>query len=73
VYDGCFICHKGRSAPFLLVECVIDTCFDTFPITLRSWSGYLRGKIAHERDYSSLAVDLSLYEVCVEEEEQDRG
>jgi hypothetical protein len=73
VYDGCFVCLKSRSAPFLPVECVIDNCFDTFPITLRRWSRHPRCKIVHERDCSALAVDLSLYEVCVKEEEQDRG
>lgn len=73
VYDSCFVCLKSRSAPFLLVECISDNCFNTFPITLCSWPGHPRGKIVHERDCSALAVDLSLYEVCVEKEEQDRG
>jgi hypothetical protein len=69
VYDGYFVCLESCAAPFLPVECFIDNCFNTFPITLGSWSGHPRGKIIHERDCSSLAIDLSLYEVCVEEEE----
>ena len=58
LYDSCFVCLKSRSAPFLLIECFIDNCFNTFPITLRSWSSHLRGKIIYERACSSLAVDL---------------
>jgi hypothetical protein len=69
VYDGCFVCLESYTAPFLLVECFIDNCFNTFLITLRSWSGHPRGKIIYERNCASLAVDLSLYEVCIEEEE----
>jgi hypothetical protein len=69
VYDGCFVCLESRTAPFLPVECFIDNCFNTLPITLRSWSGHPRGKIIYEGNRASLAVDLSLYEVCIEEEE----
>jgi hypothetical protein len=73
VYNSSFVCLKGRSAPFLLVESFSDNYFDTFPITLRCRSGHLYSKIVHERDCSSLAIDLSLNEVCVKEEEQNRG
>ena len=69
VYDGGFFRLKSRSAPFLLVECFSDYCFDALLITLGSRSGHLCCKIVHERDCSSLAVDLLLNEVCVEEEE----
>ena len=69
VYDSCLVCLESRAAPFLLVECFIDNSFNTFPVTLRGWSGHPRGKIIYERNRTSLAVDLSLYEVCVEEEE----
>jgi hypothetical protein len=36
VYNGCFICLKSRTTPFLPVKCFIDNCFNTFLITLRS-------------------------------------
>ncbi|KAI3040038.1 hypothetical protein CBS147353_11889 [Aspergillus niger] len=69
VYNGCFVCFESRAAPFLPVKCFIDNSFNTFPVTLRTWSGYPRSKNIYERDRTSLAVDLSLYDVCVEEEE----
>jgi hypothetical protein len=69
VYNSCFVCLERRAASFLPLKSFIDNCLGTLPITLRGWSGHPRGEIIHERDCSSLAVDLSLYEVCIEEEE----
>jgi hypothetical protein len=43
------------------------------PVALRSWYGHPRGKVVHEGNRSSLAVNLLLYEICVEEEEENRG
>lgn len=69
VYNSCFLCFKSRSTPPFPVERFINNCFNTLPVTLRSWPGYLCGKVIHESNRSSLAVDLSLNKVCVEEEE----
>jgi hypothetical protein len=69
VYNGSFLCFKGRSTSLFPVECFIDDRFNTIPVALRSRSGHPRGKVIHEGNRSSLAVDLSLYEICVEEEE----
>lgn len=73
VYNGGFLCFKSRSTSSFPVECFIDDCFNTLPVALRSRSGHPRGEVIHKRDRSPLAVDLSLYEICVEEEEEDRG
>ena len=67
VFDGCFLCFKSRSAPPFSVERFIDKCFNAFPVTLL-WPGHPRGKIIHESDCSSVAIDLSLHEVYVKEE-----
>jgi hypothetical protein len=69
VYNGSFLCFKRRSTPSFPVECLIDDCFNTLPVALRGRSGHSRGEVIHESNRSSLAVDLPLYEVCVEEEE----
>lgn len=71
MYNGCFVCFKSRSAPFFLVECFIDNCFNAFPVALGGWPGHLYGKIIHERHRSALAVDLALYEVDVSIEEEE--
>lgn len=34
VYDGCFVCFKSRSAPFLPVESFIESCFNAFSVAL---------------------------------------
>ena len=73
VDDRCLLRFKSRSTPSFPVERCIDNCFKTSPVTLRSWSGHPCGKIIHERDRSSLVVNLSLNKVCIEEEEQDWG
>jgi hypothetical protein len=69
VYNGCFIYLKSYTAPFLPVKCFINNYFNTFLITLHSWSGHLRGKIIYEHNYASLAINLLLYEVYIKEEE----
>jgi hypothetical protein len=69
VYDGYFICLKSHTTPFLLVKYFINNYFNTFLITLGSWSSHLYGKIIYKYNRASLAVDLSLYNVCSEEEE----
>jgi hypothetical protein len=66
VYNSYVICLESHTAPFLPVKCFINNCFNTFPITLVSWSGHPRGKIIYERNHASLAVDLSLYTVCID-------
>ncbi|KAI3129612.1 hypothetical protein CBS147330_5242 [Penicillium roqueforti] len=73
VYDGSFLRFKRRSTSSFPVESFFDDGFDTLPVALRSRSGHPRGEVIHKRDRSPLAVDLSLYEICVEEEEEDRG
>ncbi|KAK5805959.1 hypothetical protein VI817_000217 [Penicillium citrinum] len=73
MYNGCFVCFKSRSAPFLPVKCFIDVCCDTFPVALHGWPSHPRGEIIHKSNCSFLAVDRSLHEICVEEEKEDRG
>ncbi|KAI1828728.1 hypothetical protein CBS147337_10467 [Penicillium roqueforti] len=68
VYDGRLVRFKSRSASSFPVERLVDNCLDSCSIALGGWSGHPRGKIINESDCSSLAVDLSLHEVCVEEE-----
>jgi hypothetical protein len=66
VYDSCLLGFKGRPASPFPVERFIDNCFNSFPVTLRGWPGHPGSKIIHKSDCTSLAVDLSLHEVCVE-------
>jgi hypothetical protein len=68
VYNGGFLCFKGRSTSPFPVEYFIDDRFNTFPVALHSRSGHPRGEVIHESNRSSLAVDLPLHEICVEEE-----
>ena len=68
MYDSRLISLKCRSASLFLVERLVDNGFNSFPVTLYSRTGYPRGKIIHESDYSSLAVDLSLHEVCIKKQ-----
>jgi hypothetical protein len=69
VYDGCFIYLKSHTTPFLPVKCFINNYFNTFLITLHSWSGHPHSKIIYKHNHASLAVNLLLYKVCIEEEE----
>lgn len=69
VYDSCLVSFKGRSASPFPVKSSINNCFNSFLIALRGGSSYPCGEIIHKSDCSSLAVDLLLHEVCVEEEE----
>ncbi|KAJ6117871.1 hypothetical protein N7523_005787 [Penicillium sp. IBT 18751x] len=69
VYNGSFLRFKCRSTPSFPVECLIVDRFNTIPVALRTRSGHSRDKVIYEGNRSSLAVDLSLYEVCDEEEE----
>lgn len=69
MYNSSFIYFKSRTTSSFLVGCFINNYFNTVPVTLRSRSGHPRSKVIHEGNRASLAVDLSLYEVYVKEEE----
>lgn len=69
VYDSCLFCFKSCSTSPFLIKRLIDNCLDSLLVTLRGWPGHLCGKIIYKSDRSSLAVNLSLYEVCVKEKE----
>lgn len=68
VYDGRLVGLECRSASLFPVERLVDNGFRSFPVTLRGGPSHSCGKIIHKGDCSSLTVDLSLHEVCVEEE-----
>lgn len=68
-----FLCLKSCPTSSFPVEYFFNDSLNTFPVALCSWSRYLYSKIIHESKRTSLAVDLLLYKVCVEEEEWNRG
>jgi hypothetical protein len=69
VYDSYLFRFKSYSTSPFLIERLIDNCLDSLPVTLRGWPGHLYSKIIHKSDRSSLAINLSLHEVCVKEKE----
>ncbi|KAJ5799036.1 uncharacterized protein N7503_006541 [Penicillium pulvis] len=72
MYDGRLVGFKSRSASSFPVERLVDNGFNSFPITLRGRPSHPGGKIIHKGNCSSLAVDLSLHEVCVKEKKENR-
>jgi hypothetical protein len=69
VYNSRFLYSKYYSTPPLLVESFINNYINTFLVALRSWPGHLYSEVIHEGNYSPLAINLSLHEVYIEENE----
>ena len=73
MYNCRFLYIKRRAAPCLPIEGVPNNGFDTFSIALRYRSCNLRCEVVDKGYRTAIAVDSSLYQIYVEEEEQDRG
>ena len=73
VYNSRFLYVERRTAPCLPIQGVLDNGFDALSVALRCRSCDPRREVIHEGYRTTVAVDSSLYQVCVEEEEQDRG
>ena len=72
--DDCRLLYiECRTAPCLPIEGVPDDGLDAFPVALCRRSRDPRREVVHKGYRTAMAVDSSLYQVCVEEEEQDRG
>jgi len=62
-----------RAAPCLPIRGVPDDGFESFPVAPRSTSCDPRCEVVYDGYRTAMAVDASLYQVRVEEEEQDWG
>ena len=73
--DYCRLMYiKCRTAACLPIEGIPDDGFDPFPITPRRRSCDSRCEVVDKGYRTAMTVDSSLrYQVCVEEEEQNRG
>ena len=61
-----------RCATSLPVYSIVDDGFEAFTVTLRCRSSNPCSKVVHEGYRPSVTVDSSLYQVGIEEEEQNR-
>ena len=72
VYDCRLLRLKSRPASSLPVQSVLNDGFDAFAVALRRRSSNLRREVVHEGYRAPAAIDSSLYQVGIEEEEKDR-
>ena len=72
VYDCRLVRFKRRAAPSFLVQSVVDDGFDAQAVTLRGGSRDPCREVVDKRDGPSVAINVSLYQVGVKEEEENR-
>ena len=72
VDDRRLFCLERCAASLLPVYSIVDDGLEAFSVTLRCRSGNPCSKVVHKGYRPSVTVDSSLYQVGIEEEEQNR-
>jgi hypothetical protein len=72
VYDCRLLRLERRTAPSFPTQSIVDDSFKAFTVALRRGPGDPCRKVVDKCYGSSMAVDVSLYQIGIEKEKEDR-